>query len=123
MLQTTTTPIDTDGDGDATVYLGSNIRGLLLELRYYPGTLATGASLTVTGETSGKAILTKSSAGTSNVSFCPRALPSAVAYGSDGSSSSELIPMMNERIKVVVASGGATKSGSIQAIWITPPQY
>lgn len=117
MLQQTTTAIATDGSGDATVYLGSKMRGLLLALKYTPGSIETGADITITGETSGIPILTKENAGTSDVFFYPRALANAVADGAAGTNSQEYIPLAEERIKVVVANGGDSKEGSITAVW------
>lgn len=117
MLQKVSTTITTDGSGDATVYLGSSMRGILLALKYTPGTLDTGADLTITCETSGAAILTKANAGTSDVFFYPRALANAVADGAAGTNSQEYIPLVEERIKVVVASGGDSKEGTITAFW------
>lgn len=116
MLHNLSTAIVTDSSGNATVYLGSRIRGRLEAIKYLPGTLDTGADLTITGETSGTPILTKSNAGTSNAFFYPRAIPNKVADGSAFTDIGELIPLVNERIKVVVAQGGNTATGSIEAI-------
>lgn len=115
MLYKTSTAIDTDSSGAATVYLGSRIRGRLVAIKYAPGTLDTGADLTITGETSGIPIMTKSNAGTSDAFFYPRAIPNKVADGSAFTDVPEMIPLVNERIKVVVAQGGNTKSGTIEA--------
>ena len=127
MFSSAKAEIVTDASGDATVYLthGTNRppNGFLVVLKYTPGTLATGADLTITGETSGIPILTKSNAGTSNVFYYPRALLNEVADGSAGSAGSEFIPIKDERIKVVVAQGGNAGAGSIEAILINNPPY
>jgi len=123
MLHKTSVDITTDSSGDATVYLGSAIRGHLVALKYAPGTIATGGDLTITGETSGTPILTVTNAGTSNAFWYPRAPANKVADNSAITDSAELIPIVRERIKVVVAQGGATKSGSIEAIYETDPPY
>lgn len=119
MLQTTgRTTILTAADGSATVYLGTNIRGYLVALIYRPGTMDTGADLTVTGETSGIPILTKTNLGTGNSFLYPRGVPTNPATGALGTNpASEAIPILNERIKVVVAQGGNALSGSIEAIY------
>lgn len=122
MLHTTgRIAITTDSGGAATVYLGSRIRGYLVALFYRPGTLDTGADLTITAETSGAPILTKSNLGTGNSWLYPRALPTNAnsATGPLGTVPSERIPLMNERIKVVVAQGGNTLTGAIEAIYET----
>lgn len=119
--------IVTDSSGNATVYLshGANrkLNGFLVALKYTPGTLDTGADLTITGESSGIPILTKANAGTSNVFYLPRALANKVADGAADTVSSEKIPICDERIKVVVAEGGNAGAGSIEAILLTNPPY
>ena len=122
MLHKTSVDITTDSSGDATVYLGSNIRGYLVALKYTIGDIATTGDLTITGETSGTPILTVANA-TSDAYWYPRAPANKVADNSAITDSAELIPIVRERIKVVVAQGGATKSGSIEAIYETDPPY
>lgn len=119
--------IVTNASGDATVYLthGLNrkLNGFLVALKYTPGTLDTGADLTITGEDSGIPILTKANAGTSIVFYYPRALLNAVADGAESTNPSEFIPIKDERIKVVVASGGNILTGTIEAILVVNPPY
>lgn len=120
MFSSAKADIVTDASGNATVYLshGENRKpnGLLEYLKYTPGTLDTNADLTITGESSDIAIMTKANAGTSTVFYFPRAFPNAVADGAAGTVATELIPIKDERIKVVVAQGGNVKAGSIEAI-------
>jgi hypothetical protein len=127
MLTKVKTNIVTDASGNATVYLthgtGSPLRGLLWMLKYTPGTIDTGADITITGETSGVPILTVTNAGTSDVFWYPRALLNEVADASAGISGTEVIPIFDERIKVVVASGGNVASGSIEAILLIDSPY
>lgn len=127
MFSSARAEIVTDASGNATVYLTHSINrkpnGFLVALKYTPGTIETGATLTITGESSGIPILTKANAGTSNVFYYPRALNNAVADGAEGSAGTEVIPIKDERIKVVVSSGGNAKTGSIEAILITHPPY
>lgn len=119
--------ITTDASGNATVYLthGENrkLNGFLVALKYTPGTIATGADLTITGDSSGIPIMTKADAGTSNVFYYPRALLNAVADGAAASNASEFIPIKDERIKIVLAQGGNGGVGSIEAILINNPPY
>ncbi len=122
MLQTTgRIAITTDAGGGATVYLGSVIRGYLVALIYRPGTLDTGADLTVTGETSGLPILSKSNLGTGDSYFYPRTLATRAnsATGPLETIAQERIPLLLERIKVVVAQGGNALAGTIEAIYET----
>lgn len=144
MLQRVKTAIVTDGSQNATVNLGSNLRGRLHMIIYRPGTLVTGeassapldtgADLTITaiqsppavpggpaspGVPAGTPILQKSNLGTVDSFLYPRALPTNAnsATGPLGTIPTEMIPLVNEKIKVVVAQGGAAKSGSIEAIY------
>jgi len=119
MLHKTTVAITTDGAGAATVYLGTKIRGHLLSIIYRPGTIATGGDLVITLETALTPVLTVTNAGTADVYYYPRAPANAVADAVAVTDSAEMIPMVDERIKVVVAQGGATKTGSIEVIWNT----
>ena len=114
--------ITTDASGDATVYTGY-VNGRILGIIYKPGSsgIDTGAGLTITTETTGQAVLTKATAGTSTVFFYPRAQVHDAADGAaltlDGTRKNvDYIRAVNERIKVVVASGGNAKSGSIEFI-------
>lgn len=108
----------TDSGGNATVYLGSKIRGTLYALIYRPGTLVTGADMTITAETTGAPILTKLNLGTDPSWLYPRAKPSIAndATGGLGTVPSVPVPLINERIKVVVAQGGNALTGTIEAI-------
>lgn len=127
MFSSAKADIVTDASGNATVYLTHGINrklnGFLVALRYAPGTLDTGADLTITGEDSGIPILTKLNAGTSTVFYYPRALVNQVADGAAGASGTEYIPIRDERIKVVVAQGGNVLTGSIEATLLTDPPY
>jgi len=127
VIESARVDIVTDAIGDATVFIthGINRRpnGLLLMLIYNPGTLATGADLTITGESSQVPILTVLNAGTTRRHFYPRALSNAVATGDQGSLGSEIIPIRDERIKVVVAQGGNATAGWIEAILLTDSPY
>lgn len=127
MFSSAKADIVTDGSGNATVYLEHGVNrkpnGFLVALKYTPGTIATGADLTITGETSGIPIMSKTDAGTSIVFYYPRALPNAVADGAAGTVPAVSIPIKDERIKVVVAQGGSGGVGSIEAILQVNPPY
>lgn len=127
MFSSAKADIVTDASGNATVYIqqtaNTGLNGFLVEIKYTPGTIATGADLTITGESSGKPIMAKTDAGTSIVWYYPRALVNAVADGAASTNPSELIPIKNERIKVVIAQGGNGGVGSIEATVMTNPPY
>lgn len=108
--------ITTDGSGDATVNGERAIIGKLYAVEYQPGTIATGATLTVTCENGvySKPLLTKANAGVSNTLFYPRDLVHAVADGAalTGTAGGDREkPVLSGKPRVVIASGGATASG------------
>jgi len=127
MFSSATADIVTNASGDATVYLthslNRKLNGFLVLLKYTPGTVATGADLTITGESSGIPIMTKTDAGTSVVFYYPRASLNAVADGAASINASESIPIKDERIKVVIAQGGNGGVGSIEVFLIGNPPY
>jgi len=127
MFSSAIADIVTDASGDATVYLTHGLsrkpNGFVFLLKYTPGTLSTNADLTITGESSAIPILTKLNAGTSLAFYYPRALNNAVADGAAGDCGTELIPIKDERIKVVVAQGGNVLTGSIEAILLVNSPY
>jgi hypothetical protein len=119
MISKVTATITTDASGDATVYLGTKLKGRVHAIKYTKGTLDSGTDLVITGETTGVAILTDSPS--ASEWFYPRAFPNAVTTGAAGTVATEDVHVLNERIKVVVAQGGNALSGSID-IFIDSPQ-
>ena len=113
MLQEYSVTITTSAAQTATVYAGSRIVGTVQAIKYEPGTLDTGADLTITGETTGVPILTQANAGTSDIWYSPRTLASANTDGTAATDAFEEIWLFEERIKVAVAQGGASKAGTI----------
>ena len=120
MIVEATAEIVTTSGGAATVYLGSRLRGRVHAIRYTPGTIATGAGLTITGETTGVPILVQAAAGTAVLWKYPRAFPNQNTDGAAEADARCDIHVLNEQIKVVVASGGDTKTGSITVFIDTP---
>lgn len=112
----------TDGSGDATAghstsTVQSAILGRLAAIAYLPGTTDTGATVTVTcvGNVT-QTLLVKATAGTSNVMFYPRVVVNGNTDGAalTGTSGGDRVAQVLEgQIKVVIASGGATKTGSL----------
>lgn len=119
--------ITCDASGNAEVYLSHGLNrkpnGYLAVIKYTPGTIAGLADITITGESSGIPIMSKTDAGTGIVFYYPRAFPNAVADGAAGTVASERIPIKDERIKVVVAQGGSGGVGTIEAIIETDTPY
>ena len=110
-----TQTITTSSGGAATVYFGYKINGRVVAIKYAPGSsgLDTGADLTLTGESSGVEILVKANAGTSTVWYYPRVLVNKNTDGTAATDALTDIYVYTERIKLVVAQGGDTKTGSM----------
>ena len=71
----------------------------------------------VTGETGKHAIVTITNLGTSAVAVYPRAATASTAnaallYAAGGTAVSDRIPVAGERVKIVIAEGGDTKTGT-----------
>jgi hypothetical protein len=109
-------PYTTSTAGAASV-TGKFVTGKLFAILYAPGDTDTGATVTVTCEGEGsKALLTKATAGTANVWFYPRDLQHGVADGAalTGTAGGDrALPILDGAPKVVIASGGATKTGKV----------
>jgi len=106
--------LTTDGDGAATVYSDKQANGNVLAVIFDVGTLTT-PNLTVTGKETGIAILTKEAMGSGTYHPCGMAQSTELAdlTFDDTNKVPVPIPLANEQIKVVVASGGATKTGTL----------
>lgn len=109
--------ITTDASGDASATSPNSVMGTLRSVAYLPGSIDTGATITVTCEGPvSKTLLVKASAGTSNVTFNPRDLVHKTEDGAalTGTAGGDRVsPVLDGKIKLVVASGGDTKTGKI----------
>lgn len=106
--------VTTIADGSATAY-SPKINGLLHSVSYVKTDFADGSTFTITGET-GAQTLWGEAAVNANATRYPRAPTHTTAgvaalYAAAGTAVNDRIPVNNERIKIVIASGGATKSG------------
>jgi hypothetical protein len=119
-----TLTLTVDASGDATVYSAQPVNGRVLQLRYVPdGTnpLATGADLTITGESTGVAVATLVNIGTSAFTTVPRQAThgvdgSASLYAAGGEPVEDPVYVAGERLKVVVAQGGNAKTGTLHVL-------
>lgn len=110
-----TLTITTDGSGDATSYT-EVVSGRISSIRYIKTDYTDGVDVTVTGETTGTAIWTGTNVNAS-ATVAPRqathdTVGAASLYAAGGEPVESSITIANERIKFVVASGGATKVGA-----------
>jgi hypothetical protein len=108
-------PIVTDSGGNATV-VGSAVLAKLFAIEYKPGSIVTGATLTLTceGDTS-KALFSKAGMGTTNVVYYPRdVVHDNAGTALTGTAGGDRIqPLMTGFPKVVVSGGGNIMSGEL----------
>ncbi len=115
--------LTTNGSGAVTAYTPV-VSGRVLEVRYDFVDILTGGDITITGTDSGKAILTITNVGVADLTWQPRQVIHPVANTAGGTAltfdgSNEIyepIWIAGESIKVVVASGGDTKTGTLTFI-------
>lgn len=110
--------ITTNGSGAGTGYTPP-VTGRVLGIRYVKTDFADGIDFTVTVEDTGEAILTVSDVNAS-ASFYPRpavhdAAGAVLEYVADFPLG-EPIAVAFDRIKIVVASGGDTKTGTFHVV-------
>lgn len=120
MMKRVAIDLTTNTAGAATGFSPA-VLGKLYAIEYQPGTIDTGATVTVTCEAdASKPLLTKATAGTSNSWYYPRDLVHGVADGAalTGTAGGDrTLPILNGRVKVVIASGGAVKTGRLIAYY------
>lgn len=115
MIRKVTAAITTTSGGAATVYVGP-VSGLVQALYVGQGTLAATSDLTITDSGSGGPIITITDSSAS-AWYAPRMATCDVAgaaslYASGGEPVEDRIPVDGE-IKIVVAQGGNTTSGTV----------
>lgn len=124
-MERLTATVTTDGDGAATAYFSPTQSGYIRGIRYVKagsGSYSDGVQAIFTGETSGIAILTWAAMNAS-ATQCPQMATcdiSATAEWYNDESDEAVnapIPISGERIKVVLSSGGATKTGAFH-VWV-----
>ncbi len=114
-----TITVTTDASGDATAYSPPTY-GRVVAVRYVPDGSAplTGtATVTITDNATGLPVLTVTGLGAAARDFWPRAITmtttgASALYAAGGTDVLDLVPVAGA-VKVVVASGGATKSGTV----------
>lgn len=111
-MRTFTVTVTTASDGSATAYTPA-INGRVNTIRYAKTDFADGVTFTITGEDSGVGLWTESAV---NASKTVR--PTVLTQLQDGTDHTvrDFIALAGERIKIVIASGGATKTGTFYVI-------
>ena len=106
--------VTTDGDGAAEVYT-PHVTGRVLSIQYLKTDFIDGVDFTITGEESGQTIWTEANVNAAKT-VAPRQATHSTAgvaalYAAGGAAVLDYVVVANERIKVVIAAGGATKVG------------
>lgn len=112
--------VTTDASGDVTAF-SEVVTGRLLSVSFTDTDLADTADFTITTDRDAQALLT-----VSNIASSTTWHPRQATHGKDGTASlyaaagepvESDIPIFRDRIKVVVAQGGDTKTGSF-SFWL-----
>lgn len=112
-----TVAVTTASDGSATVYSDPIQYGSLSQIRYVKdgsNGFADGSTFTITAEGTGETLWTESSVNASATRAPRQATHSTAGAASLYASTfavNDKIAIVNDRIKIVIASGGATKTG------------
>lgn len=112
--------ITTDGSQVGTGYT-SVINGRIFEIRYVKTDFADGSTVAVTGEETGTPIWTETGVNASATRAPRQATHStagvAAVYAAGGSPVLDYVAIANERVKIYVTAGGATKTGTYYVMW------
>ena len=116
----------TDASGDAEVYTSADVRGRIHSVQYVPdgvAPFAATADVAVTGEDTALALLSQTDVSAAFTLF-PRAPThdtsgAASLYAAGGESVEDHLVVSQERVKIVVAQGGDTKSGTFYVTVLT----
>lgn len=110
-----TVTIVTVASGDGTGYTPV-VTGAILAIVYTLVDYAAGVDFTVTGESSGIPIWAELNVNATTTRAPRQATHStagvAALYAAGGAAVNDLIPVARERVKIVVAAGGNTKTGT-----------
>ena len=112
--QRQTVSATTDGSGNATVYSG-NVTGRIHAIVYTKTDFATGVDFAVTLEGTGEVLWTGTNVDASAVVY-PVVAATVASTGAASVLLQVPIYAANDRVKFVVSSGGATKTGAFQVV-------
>lgn len=111
--------IATDAAGDGTGYTPV-LNGRILAIHYVKNDYANGVDFTITAEATGETIWQES-----NVNASTSRAPRQATHATDGTASlyaaagepvEDYIALAEDRVKIVVAQGGNTKSGTFHVV-------
>ena len=109
----------TASDGSATAYT-PYLSGYINAIEYVKTDYADGVDFTITAEATGETIWTEANVNAAKVCLPCAATHStagvAALYASGGTAVLERIALGRDRVKIVLAQGGATKTGAFHVI-------
>ena len=108
MIVTQRVAVTTDSSGDATAYTSASINGAIFAVEYDKTDFADGVDFTITGETSGAGVWTESDVNAADIARPTILVQDQVNVDT---TQRDFVRLFNERLKIVVGSGGDTKTG------------
>jgi hypothetical protein len=106
--------VTTIADGSATAY-SPHLTGKISQIRYVKTDYAAGVDFTITAEATGETIWAQLDVNAS-VTVSPRQPTHTTAGVAAGAGILDMIGMANDRVKIVIAAGGDTKTGVFHII-------
>lgn len=118
-----TVSVTTAADGTATAYSPRGVRGKIHQVEYVKpgaGGFDNGVDFTITGEATGVNIWTEANVNASAVR-APRQpthsqVGAASLYAAGGTAVEAPVALANDRIKIAIAQGGDTKTGTFHVL-------
>lgn len=111
--------VTTIADGSATAY-SPVVTGKISQIRYVLTDYAAGVDFTITAEATGETIWTESDVNASATRAPRQATHStagvAALYAAAGTAVNDKIALANDRVKIVIGSGGNTKVGTFHIV-------
>lgn len=111
--------ITTAADGSA-IALSPRLSGKIHSIHYAKTDFADGVDFAITAEATGESLWSESNVNASTVRY-PRAATHSQAgvaalYAAGGTAVSDKPGIANDRVKIVIAQGGATKTGTFHVL-------
>lgn len=113
-------PVTTIADGSATAYTPAIAHGQVLQIHYVKTDYTDGVDFTITSEATGETIWSELNVNAAKV-VSPRRPTHDTAgvaslYAAAGEPVETPIVLANDRVKIVIAAGGATKLGTFHVV-------
>lgn len=115
MLRRFNVTVTTDGSGDATAYT-PYLSGYVHSIQYAKTDYTDGVDFTITSDVTGATLWTESNVNAAKVCL-PRAATHSTAgvaalYAAAGTAVNDRFALSRDRVKIVIAQGGASKVGT-----------